>query len=214
MGIIKKILMVLGVIGLGVCALLVLGVGIMLIRGDHENLRYKMTVTVTTPEGEKSGYAVRSVFCTWLSAEEKEDKSVCEVVLGEAVVIDLGKRGVLFSRIGDADEAHFIFRTFSGKPKGTVPVDYPIAEMVTFTNLKDPKTIKTVDYKNLAKSFGGGVTLKSIKVALTDEPLTKDIAKLLPWLKSKNSYVTSDPACKQDIHHCILDGSFTRGWEK
>jgi hypothetical protein len=57
---------------------------------------------------------------------------------------------------------------------------YPM--LVTFTDNDDPKSVERVDPANLASSFGAGVRLKRITVAVTDDDVTKGIEKRLGWL--------------------------------
>lgn len=61
------------------------------------NIRYKMTVEVETPEGVKTGSAVReiSMVSRPMLLGESNDTHV-KLEKGEAVVVDLGQRGVLF----------------------------------------------------------------------------------------------------------------------
>ena len=61
--------------------------------------RYKMTVTVETPDGDVKGFAVREVTAHTEPRlfPEQGGGAYAEVSDGEAVVIDLGKRGVLFA---------------------------------------------------------------------------------------------------------------------
>jgi hypothetical protein len=67
------------------------------------------------------------------------------------------------------------------KPKVILPKPlYPL--LVTFKDITDPKTVEQVDPDALDKQFGKGVTLKSITVAVTDEPVTTGIEKRLGWL--------------------------------
>ena len=69
--------------------------------------------------------------------------------------------------------------------------------MVTFTDLDDPMSVKRVydqkqDFDSLKlkfvvedhfeEVFGEGVKLKGIHVEITDDPVTWDIMKTLPWL--------------------------------
>lgn len=60
--------------------------------------RYKMTVTVETPEGLKTGSAVREVIA-WREPKVLPEQHAGQAKLGygEAVVVDLDKRGVLFA---------------------------------------------------------------------------------------------------------------------
>lgn len=60
--------------------------------------RYKMVVTIATPEGDKTGYAVREV------AMHREPNIFPEaggagarLIRGEAVVVDIGERGIVFA---------------------------------------------------------------------------------------------------------------------
>lgn len=130
--------------------------------------RYRMTVTVETPEGIKTGSAVREVHVTrgWLLTPEM----LPDVTLkGEAVVVDLGQRGVLFAllcggRLGDdygSDIPFYVFRYpagglskegikhFSKLKAGPVelqPENYPM--FVRFRDLGDPKTVEAVSATN------------------------------------------------------------------
>lgn len=122
------------------------------------SFRYKVTVNVETPEGLKSGSAVREARI--YQQPEVGDSRPWTNVFGEAVVVDLGKRGVLFATL-DTDDHELVFSTFSeGRPsltregaryyeqlkaKAVVdPLNYPL--LVAFKDIKDPKTI-TVAYK-------------------------------------------------------------------
>ncbi len=59
--------------------------------------RYRMTVTVETPEGLKTGSAVREIVA--IKVHGTKVSGSAKVSKGEAVVVDLGKRGVLFALI-------------------------------------------------------------------------------------------------------------------
>lgn len=74
------------------------------------------------------------------------------------------------SRIGDVEEVRAID-----------PKDFAL--LVTFTDIKDPKTVKEVDPKNLAAIFGPGVSLKRIVLEITEEDVTEGkIGLVLKWL--------------------------------
>lgn len=66
-------------------------------------IRYKMTVEVETPEGIKTGSAVReiSMVSRPMLLGESNDTHV-KFEKGEAVVVDLGQRGVLFATLGSS----------------------------------------------------------------------------------------------------------------
>lgn len=113
---------------------------------------------------------------------------------GEAVVVDLGKRGLLFvlnNRPGymDSYEADIFFDTFRGKEKSGKaqlnPEDWPA--LVTFRNPEDmntlqvfspPENLSRIDAKaaldrEFSETFGSGVHLNSIVIEVTTDPVTR-----------------------------------------
>jgi hypothetical protein len=171
---------------------------------DYAEWNQKMVVTVETPEGIRTGESVVNI---WFSANRAlaimDGSSVGWKATGEAVVVDLGERGVLMAllvgeeHMGDAGvNASFAFTSMYGlaageqetiesvldEPKG-VPVAiprkaYPL--LVTFRDIADSTTIAQVDPDNLAKSFGEGVRLRSLTLERTSEPVTEgQIARYL-----------------------------------
>lgn len=124
-----------------------------------------MTVVVQTPEGIKTGSAVREVDVA-CGPQFLPDVIPCiPHVKGEAVIVNLGKRGVLFALMRGADGnedygTNIVYRAFpSGKwnygPEGVQhylalkhakavlpPALYPM--FVYFKNLKDPKTVESL----------------------------------------------------------------------
>ena len=122
--------------------------------------RYKITVTVETPEGEVSGSAVR---------EMSNSKPIIDLpdvgnpanMRGEAVVVDLGERGVLFALIGDGSDLEFYGTFPTPNDGGSTPegIKYyallPVGtkadlgtdryiKLVTFTDMDDPKSVALV----------------------------------------------------------------------
>ncbi|MBX9660899.1 MAG: hypothetical protein K2X00_20275 [Nitrospiraceae bacterium] len=57
---------------------------------------------------------------------------------------------------------------------------YPL--IVTFTDLREPKTVEAIKPDKFSEKLGSGVNLKRITVEVTDEPITTGIEKRLPWL--------------------------------
>lgn len=154
-----------------------LGIGIGIILGlilaaifawniayPSETWRYKMIVTVETPEGVVQGSAVRQM------GNDAAGSFIPEVgnpadVRGEAVAVDLGKRGVLFALISHQSDLEFYnafpipgetfnnggstpegIRYYASLPVGTkgtlnpvMPPGYP--KLVTFTDIGDPKSV-------------------------------------------------------------------------
>jgi hypothetical protein len=61
-----------------------------------------------------------------------------------------------------------------------LPLDQPVTVpekawplMVTFGDINDPKTVQRVDPDDLTASFGPGVRLKAVTLAVTEEPVTE-----------------------------------------
>jgi hypothetical protein len=137
-------------------------------------LRYKMTVSVETPEGIKTGSAVREIYF-YRTPQLVPDASpwIAGVSKGEAVVVDLGKRGVLFALMRglvgrDTDYGHDIIPNAFPPPDAandiscchftkegvryyrTLKIGFTTLdikeypEFVRFRDLKDPKTVENV----------------------------------------------------------------------
>jgi hypothetical protein len=130
--------------------------------------RYKMTVSVETPEGIKAGSAVREVYAR--AGFRILGGTTSKVsVKGEAVVVDLGERGVLFALLSNAYGPDYGFRVVSqafpvpGRHPGTgiksaqgiryykslknekvvLPISaYPT--IVSFKDMNDPKSIEVI----------------------------------------------------------------------
>lgn len=98
----------------------------------------------------------------------------------EAVVIDLGSRGVLFALIGDDYGHNAFFRAFPSNFGGLTKegmryysqlknakaslysINY-LPRFVSFHDRDDPKTARSVDVSHLDQSFGQGIKIKDIK---------------------------------------------------
>jgi hypothetical protein len=126
--------------------------------------RYKMTVTVETPDGDKIGYAVRELSnsASNIKIIDLPQSTNSAKVKGEAVVVDLGKRGKLFALLkgykGNHNHAsQIIYKLFGGgtnvegikklnslaNEKAILQIaDYPM--LVTFKDINDPKTVALV----------------------------------------------------------------------
>lgn len=142
------------------------------------SFRYKVTVNVETPEGLKSGSAVREFTAT--QQPELPHSGPIQILRGEAVVVDLGKRGVLFSPIGSDDE-FLVFKTFpvelAMRPSGMryyerleakaemALINYPA--LVAFKDIQNPKTV-TLAYKPVIAEIREDSGLKNKVVGVED----------------------------------------------
>ena len=191
--------------------------------------RYKITVSVDTPEGLKTGSAVREVHARE-QPQFMEMPRLAVNVVGEAVAVDLGKRGVLFSLI-DWNDYRFVYESFPSPSqsevldfkyyahlknvKAVVPL-YRAPMLVRFQDLNDPKTVERVDPNNLANSFGRDVFLKDITIEMTNEPVTWSVAHYLGWLQGYYNkrldgerYGTIDSSHK--LANSLASGMFSTG---
>jgi hypothetical protein len=156
--------------------------------------RYKITVNVETPEGLKTGSAVREVTISTATIDAPE-VTASKKIIGEAVVIDLAKRGVAFAIIdsGYTDVFNaFLFhgpttpagikyyRSLKAGTKAPLIKGWP--RLVYFSDMSNPRSVKEIDPRNMDASFGDGVSIKDIIIEITDEPVTVGIDKWLPWL--------------------------------
>ena len=171
--------------------------------------RYKITMEIETPEGIKTGSTVREISNSTPRLDFPDNGNPA-TVKGEAVVIDLGQRGLVFSLITDRSDEE-LYRSFPTQgpstPKGIryynslkagmkadlPPMYYPA--FVMFKDINDPKSVtlvreeaffpmreKKAPIDNFEELFGAGVKLKSITVEITDAPVSWGIEKGLPWL--------------------------------
>lgn len=136
--------------------------------------RYKMTVEVETPEGIKTGSAVREIYSRKRPAlfGEMHNGGLTALAKGEAVVVDLGARGVLFGllngpKVNGVSVVRYAFpceKCLGGNGVTTkesilyyrglksahavLTLDlYP--QFVRFRSLSDPKTVENLlDFKS------------------------------------------------------------------
>jgi hypothetical protein len=173
-----------------------------------ERLRYQMTIEVETPQGRRTGLAVRELE---YFENEKDGFVFGESrpsvnMRGEAIAVNLPDGKVLFALLtggnGDVDYAKLLpgralgsrmlnekveqiqwrreaeLWPYAVKTIGLERTD-PLPMLVTFRNLTDPKSVELVDPDNLAASFGQGVKLRRVTIRTTDEPVTSGIEKRL-----------------------------------
>lgn len=187
--------------------------------------RYEMTIVVETPEGIKTGSAIRQV-SNFSIAKIFETSPYYN---GESVVVDLGDRGILFAqRLGPAQRKPKTLTTVkeikeaNKAPFGAKTIlkeeEYP--RMVSFTDMTDGKSAVLVrgwQYKhdagkhlfedNVEKVFGKGVRIKEISIERTRKPLSKKIGPYLPdnyhYIKSKDGWESLSLEDKQRIDQLI-----------
>ncbi|NML73859.1 hypothetical protein HHL25_06945 [Rhizobium sp. S-51] len=168
--------------------------------------RQKLTVSVMTPEGMKTGSAVTSARIEfpprWTGVGDAAGMQRGGVS-GEAVVVDLGQGRYLFALLQGYTEWTAYAAFFPelegkallkeemfpyldlmvgsiGQTRDVPRKHYPL--LVTFDNINDPAGVHRVDAGNLSASFGSGYRLNAITLSITDEPVTEGrLEKVLAW---------------------------------
>ena len=112
--------------------------------------RYKVTVEIETPEGIKSGSAVHelSVGTPWIDLPDVGNPAS---IRGEAVVVDLDQRGVVFALMSNQSWQNGLYQAF--------PTETPSSESGIEYYRKTLKTGMKGDWKEYVPRF---VTFKDI----------------------------------------------------
>ena len=175
---------------------------------DHYVWHQKLSVTMQTPRGIVSGSSVAEVRAAF-GVKPMSQAEVQYGYAGEATVVEVAPGKYLFALLGGTEERFACaagpamnwsgpwFPKPNAKPRGEwlaeipqmagqPPVTVPkecLPLMVTFGDITDPKTVQRVDPDDLAASFGPGVSLKAVTLAVTDEPVTEGkVEAVLGWL--------------------------------
>jgi hypothetical protein len=174
----------------------------------------KLTVTVSTPRGEVSGSSVVAISWNKNFFSGGWGGAPFHLTMrGDATTVDLGGGQFLFAVLDyqgskectglvalkllrqklplQSDDDYWAPDTFKrvqvarGRGPITLPQTlYPV--FLRFRDIKDRATVERVDPDHLAKSFGSGVRLVRVTIEITDDPVTRGIRNVLPWL-SRNS---------------------------
>lgn len=184
--------------------------------------RYKITVEIETPEGIKVGSTVREVKAWRNLVGALPDAPEMEYeIIGEAVVIDLGERGILFRLVGSHDEIYKAFPKKSSKKfayysklkHGQMGEITEYAErFYMFPDINDPYSIETVLVENFSDILGDTVKLKKVQIEMTDEkPTFGRVIKFLSWFDDKPMGLKRWDAKQQDKAKYLTKSSFIKG---
>jgi hypothetical protein len=167
----------------------------------------KLTVTVSTPQGEVSGSSVVAVSWAKNFFSGGWGGALFHLTMrGDATTVDLGGGQFLFAVLGYhgskqctglialkllGDEKLYwstdsFKRAQAARGRGPITLPqqlYPV--FLRFRDIKDWATVERVDPDDLAKSFGSGVRLVRVTIEITDDPVTRGIRNVLPWLSGK-----------------------------
>lgn len=199
--------------------------------------RCRLTVMIETPRGLASGASVFEVQVV-RSTDLASGASGAEAhIRGEAVAVDLPQDRTIFGLLktngisGNDNLAVMSMRALDPafgydlvatakrlRSKSGVrtsapvqPQDYPL--FVTFEDLADPHTVRLIDPAQLAAVVGAGTRLVSIMVELTNEHLTDDLQRRIPWLRSNPSARLDNdfqPTTHPTLAQQLREGDFRR----
>ena len=172
-------------------------------------LRYRMTVEVEVNGEIRTGSSVLEARFTLPPPSPVGGNRVTTRMRGDAAVVDLGDRGLLFvlltgrptesSRGFYSDPEAIAVSAFFGTSIGSLP-EHTIREMsqmtlkaelgpqllpmmVRFGDIDDPKTVEWVRPGEFADHYGLGARFIRATLETTDDPVTTGIRQLLPWLE-------------------------------
>ncbi|MEA3050478.1 MAG: hypothetical protein QOG84_2314 [Sphingomonadales bacterium] len=175
--------------------------------GGGESYRYRMTVIVDTPEGQRSGSSVIEV--RGRSGGFLSPSAYVSGIKGEAVAIDLPGGKTLFALLRNRAQgydaasvyANYAYQpvlpaardwrqTFQALRSQHTPAklpeeNYPI--FVTFDDPKDATSVRVIDPTDLS-SLGPGLSFGGVEIAITTDPLTTGIKHRLPDFGSGTAY--------------------------
>ena len=184
-----------GVMGVlaGAAAAVLGGCGMM-----GHTYRYKLTVEVETPDGLRTGYAVREV--SWSPGVQitAEADTASMTHRGEAAMVDLPNGQVLFALMSPDGQETPMLAFGSARQTAwsddSVKVLQPPAKieaaygqsgyprLVRFRDIAEPETVEKVDPANLAAGFGPGYRLKRITAQIVSDDVTEKVRNRLSWM--------------------------------
>jgi hypothetical protein len=77
--------------------------------------------------------------------------------------------------------------------------------LVTFADASDPTSLAWVDPRDLAATFGPGVTLAAATIEITNDPVTQGLENRLPWLRANRQYIDPRPLGPQTVGYYRTD---------
>lgn len=172
--------------------------------GPQYEWRQKLTVTIDTPNGVKSGSAVTEVKI-YHNRIFKDGAEWQRYLSGEATVVDLGGGSFLFALLETPADQNFMDRLaqnviFDVNTPSTgeemfqritntrgildVPANrYPM--LVTFENLNKPESVVEVRTENISKVLGQSYAIRAITLEIVHDDVTVGIVdRVLAWIKS------------------------------
>jgi hypothetical protein len=177
------------ILGLLAIPLLYLGSGFVYETWNSASYRYRLTYEVEVDGKVQVGSGVIEASLGRSATWVPQSGGAHSGARGQAVMVDLGSRGVMFSLLSSpnyrARAENIVHANFPPERgvataalentrryqvaglKKTLAFDQ-LPTLVRFRDLKDPMTVEKVDPNDLAKSFGSGVVLRRVTLETVD----------------------------------------------
>ena len=157
---------------------------------ERHEWRQKLTVVVDTPDGQVSGSAVVQVNATYYGQLPATGTEVGYEVSGEATVVEVEPGKYLIAALGVAqgripEAFHEEFSGLSRRewlkeiPSLGRAARLPKSQMPRLLAFDGVGSIVTLQPEELSEFFGNGVSLNTVTLEVTDEPVTHGIASSL-----------------------------------
>jgi hypothetical protein len=203
----------------------------------HPSYRYKLTLTLDTPEGVRSGNNVVEVVGWEVYIPARGD---AHRDYGQGLYLDLsegrrpliallshnrraheqpsavlwgehGPTGILAQRClhfaSSIDWTETILAL--GKCRQTYELSpAELPDLVTFNNIGDPNSLSLIDPTDLAATLGQGIRWKSMTLQIVDDPTTTEIEEHIPWMKDYGKEWVLDSSKFFRLDNIISRGNF------
>lgn len=186
--------------------------------GRSASYRYKLTLSLDTPEGEKTAFDVVETRFFDVSVPAR---GIMHESKGQAVYVDLGPGrrplialltvptdglpgtgprrwafkgpiGIIADHCGDLNRVQDLIDVVEKMDECQAPISIEIADLpdlVTFVDVNDPKSVMLVDPRNLSAALGPGISWRSMTLQATSDPIVTGIERQLPWLPDMDTYL-------------------------
>jgi hypothetical protein len=193
--------------------------------GESETYRYRMTVYVDTPAGQRSGSSVIEV----VSSTPAPMGSFRDDVRGEAVAVDL-PGGIVFALLRSPTNisaaGHYAFQAYAAAlPRGsdwptridtlkrqTAPARMSDNDLPMFVRFRDPADARTIEVLSPSNDFGPGLRLNHIDIQITDDPVTETIESRLPSFRPGTGFAEWIRSLDFQDPRRLSDVDFRRGF--
>jgi hypothetical protein len=187
--------------------------------GRSPSYRYKLTLSLDTPDGEKTAFNVVeerfhdvSIPARGIMNESKGQGVYVDLGTGRRPLIALltvptaglpgvgprpwffkGPKGIIGDHCDDLKRIQDQIEVVEKMDECEAPISIEIADLpdlVTFADVNDPKSVMLVDPRNLSATLGPGVSWRSMTLQATNDPVVTGIEKQLPWLAGMGTYLS------------------------